>query len=40
MPDILSAIGQALSLVVLLAGAYLAVAEAIDTADNSDEDME
>jgi len=37
MAEILLAIGQALCVLVLLAGVYLAVAEAIDTAKSPDE---
>ena len=38
MLDILSTIGESLSILVLLVGAYLALAEASDTATSPDED--
>jgi len=37
MLDVLFAIGEALSILTLLVGAYLSIAEAIDTAKSSDE---
>lgn len=38
MIDVLFAIGQAVCILVLLVGAYLAFAEAIDTGKGADED--
>jgi len=38
MLDVLFAIGEALSILTLLVGAYLSITEAIDTAKSSDED--
>ena len=40
MLDVLIAIGPALSILTLLAGAYVFIAEAIDTAKSSDEDRQ
>lgn len=38
MLDVLFAIGRALCVLVLFFGAYLAIAEAIDTTNRSDDD--
>jgi len=40
MLDVLVAIGRALSVLTLLVGAYLFIAEAIDSAKGSDEDRQ
>ena len=40
MLDVLFAIGEALSMLTLLVGAYVFIAEAIDTAKSSDEDRQ
>jgi hypothetical protein len=40
MLELVFAIGRAVSMLVLFFGAYLAIAEAIDTADSSDEDLQ
>ena len=40
MLDLFFSIGQALSILVLLVGVYLAIAEMIDTAKTPDEDKQ
>ncbi len=40
MLDVLIAIGSALSMLTLLVGAYVFIAEAIDTAESPDEDRQ
>lgn len=40
MLDVLIAIGPALSILTLLVGAYVFIAEVIDTAKSSDEDRQ